>query len=282
MVNSKIVTHYQFPSKKVKVPCKIALIADTHDIDPESILKELNSSSPDVIAIVGDIVTGKGDYQASSSYLPQFDNVVQLLNGCSSIAKTYFSLGNHEWFLMPDDLKQIAKTGVTVLDNKWIKTGNLTIGGLSSADATRYWTFRDHYNGKYEKQRGLRQLFIQSETYAVRKAPDYEWLQEFEELDDFKILLCHHPEYWALQEPYLKDHHIDLVLSGHAHGGQVRLGNQGLFAPGQGVLPKYTSGLHQGKYGKMIISRGLANTSWVPRLFNPCELIYIDLVPRKA
>ncbi len=281
MVNPKDTTHYRLTSATVKEPHRIALVADTHDIDPEQILKELNDSSPDVIAIAGDIVKGKGDFQVSSSYLPQFDNAIQLLNGCSSIAKTYFSLGNHEWLLMPDDLKQIEKTGVTVLDNKWIKTGNLTIGGLSSADATRYWTFRDHYNGEYEKQRSLRQLFIQSETYAVRKTPDYEWLQEFEELDDFKILLCHHPEYWALQEPYLKNQPIDLVLSGHAHGGQIRIGNHGLFAPGQGWFPKYTSGLHQGKYGKMIISRGLANTSWVPRVHNSTEIVYIDIVPSR-
>ena len=279
MFNPKNAVHYQLSSGLIKAPYKIALVVDTHDIDPEQILKELNDSSPDVIAIAGDIVKGKGDFQVSSSYLSQFKNTVQLLNACSSITNVYFTLGNHEWFLMPNDLKCIEQIGVTVLDNKWIKTGDLTIGGLSSADATRYWEFRSQYKGEYSSQRSLRQLFIQSKTYNERKIPSYEWLHEFEEQEGFKVLLCHHPEYWALQEPYLKDHHIDLVLSGHAHGGQIRIGNHGLFAPGQGWLPKYTSGVHHGLYGQMIISCGLANTSWVPRVHNSTEIVYIDIVP---
>ena len=67
---------------------------------------------------------------------------------------------------------------------------------------------------------------------------------------------------------------IDLTLSGHAHGGQIRLLGQGLFAPGQGVLPRYTSGVYE---GRLIVSRGLANTTFVPRLFNPTEMVYIHL-----
>lgn len=229
MTNPKDATHYRLTSATVKEPHRIALLADTHDVDPELILKELNRGSPDVIVIAGDIVKGKGDFQFSSSYLSQFKNTVQFLMGCSSVAKTYFSLGNHEWFLMPNDLEQIEQMDVTVLDNKWIKSGDLTIGGLSSADATKYWESRSQYKGEFSKQRSLRQLFIQSKTYDERKIPDYEWLHEFEKQEGFKVLLCHHPEYWALQEPYLKNQPIDLVLSGHAHGGQIRIGNHGLF-----------------------------------------------------
>ena len=65
---------------------------------------------------------------------------------------------------------------------------------------------------------------------------------------------------------------FDLILSGHAHGGQIRLFGRGLFAPGQGIFPKYTSGIH----GSMIISRGLSNTGgMIPRLFNRREIVYI-------
>ena len=77
----------------------------------------------------------------------------------------------------------------------------------------------------------------------------------------------------------LINRNIDLVLSGHAHGGQFRLFGQGFFSPGQGWFPKYTSGIHRGKYGRMIISKGMANTVRVaPRLFNPTEVVYIEVV----
>jgi predicted MPP superfamily phosphohydrolase len=77
----------------------------------------------------------------------------------------------------------------------------------------------------------------------------------------------------------LRDHPIDLVLSGHAHGGQIRLFGRGLFSPGQGLLPFYTGGIYSGPYGKMIVSRGMANTAPppIPRLFNPREIVIIDL-----
>ena len=76
----------------------------------------------------------------------------------------------------------------------------------------------------------------------------------------------------------LRDRNIDLVLSGHAHGGQIRLLGRGLYAPGQGILPAYTGGLHSGPHGKLLISRGLSNTALpVPRLFNPPEIVAADL-----
>jgi predicted MPP superfamily phosphohydrolase len=75
----------------------------------------------------------------------------------------------------------------------------------------------------------------------------------------------------------LCDRKIDLVLSGHAHGGQWRFLGQGILSPGQGLFPKYTSGVHEGRYGRMIISRGLSNPyKAVPRFGNPCELVYVE------
>ena len=85
----------------------------------------------------------------------------------------------------------------------------------------------------------------------------------------YRILLCHHPEYYS---KYLRDLDIPLILSGHAHGGQVRIFGHGLYSPGQGVLPKLTSGV---KDGRLVISRGLANRQKIPRLFNPPEIVYV-------
>ena len=105
------------------------------------------------------------------------------------------------------------------------------------------------------------------------------WLQEFEDESGYRILLSHHPEYWSLREPQLCEHPIDLVLSGHAHGGQIRLFNRGIYAPSQGWMPKYTSGVFEGEHGNMVVSRGLANTASVPRLFNEPELVYVEVNP---
>lgn len=103
--------------------------------------------------------------------------------------------------------------------------------------------------------------------------PDTSWLHDFAASSGYHILLSHHPEYY----PFIPSS-IDLVLSGHAHGGQWNYYSfkdrrwKGIFAPGQGLFPKYTSGM----YGKMIVSRGLANTTWVPRICNPTEVVYVN------
>ena len=127
--------------------------------------------------------------------------------------------------------------------------------------------------------------------YPYRKRPkdiskypaDSAWLDDFEQTDGYRILLCHHPEYWSQREPMLKDRRIDLVLSGHAHGGQWQLMGRGVFAPGQGLLPKYTGGMHQGQYGSMIISRGLSNPyRYAPRFGNPCEVVYVQFTAKNS
>ena len=72
---------------------------------------------------------------------------------------------------------------------------------------------------------------------------------------------------------------LDLILAGHAHGGQVRIPllHQGLFAPQQGLFPRYTAGLHQYRSCAMVVSRGLGNPSTIPRMFNPPEIVVIEL-----
>ena len=86
--------------------------------------------------------------------------------------------------------------------------------------------------------------------------------------------MCHHPEYYPR---YVRQADIDLTVSGHAHGGQICLFGQGLYAPGQWLFPKYTAGFYDGQ--RLLVSRGLTNSTWVPRLWNPCELVLLQLLP---
>jgi predicted MPP superfamily phosphohydrolase len=139
-------------------------------------------------------------------------------------------------------MRKVAESKVILLDNESTDFHGIRIGGLSSA---------------WEK-------------------PDLAFLDRFEREDGYRVLLCHHPEVWR---DYVDGRDIDLTLCGHAHGGQIRLFGQGLFAPGQGLLPRYTGGLYEGPHGNMIVSRGLANTAPppIPRLFNPREVVTIRL-----
>ena len=112
--------------------------------------------------------------------------------------------------------------------------------------------------------------------YGVEKTPppDLRWLERFSAFQGFKLLLCHHPEYYPV---YIKPLDIDIILSGHAHGGQWRLFGRGVFAPGQGLFPALTSGVYD---NRLVVSRGLANTAGVPRIFNPTELVIVKLIPQ--
>lgn len=162
-----------------------------------------------------------------------------LLRYASEIAPVVMSLGNHEWYLTDKDIATIRSSNAILLNNSDdtynVKNNDILFGGLSTKC-------------------------------------DFEWLDTFSKKTGIKVLLCHHPEYYI---KYIKGTYLDtfdLVISGHAHGGQWRFFNKGIFAPGQGFFPKYTKGV----YGKMIVSAGLSNTAIVPRFNNPKEVVFIE------
>ena len=283
----------------------IAHISDLHNKDGRQAIESMRSRKPDIIAITGDIVLRrrpKGDMLIVQSE----KNVLPFLFECAQIAPTYMSLGNHEVMLDRDDLEMISQTGVELLDNRFVKTDRYVIGGLTSAYVSRYRRELEEMEAGEEPGKRSHVLSVlrrrnedsgekaaaasknlRAERYPVLKPfmrpkmqeQDYAWLDTFVQVPRYRILLSHHPEYWCLEEPMLSNRDIDLVLSGHAHGGQFRLFGQGFFAPGQGWFPKYTSGIHHGKRGRMIISKGMANTvKFAPRLFNPTEVVYIEVV----
>ena len=204
------------------IPHRIALLADLHNSDPGNTIE-----------------AQEGDNLANLQ-----PNVIPFVQSCAELAPTYISLGNHEWLASPSDFQALKSTGAVLLDNEWVrdKETGLLIGGLTSAMVMDYRRFRE----KNGEERRYPEEKRHTDAYVLR--PDIKWLRSFEQQEGFKVLLCHHPEYWCLQTPMLRDHPIDLVLSGHAHGGQIRLFGRGLFSPGQGLLPFYTGGIYSGPY----------------------------------
>ena len=164
----------------------------------------------------------------------------------------YYSRGNHEWGLDDVYREAVKATGAVLLENEWTKFGDAWIGGQNSARC----------GAKYKDGK---------EITGNCGEPDIEWLKN-DTPDGYRVLLNHHPEYYSLIEPY-----ADLILCGHTHGSQAVVFGRGLFAPGQGWFPKYTKGVYHDN--KMIVSAGLTNTTWVPRINNPTELVIVEVSP---
>lgn len=240
-------TRYYLQSNKLDRRLRIALAADLHGMHEDEVLTILKKETPDLILIPGDLMDDVALADpASSGYA--------FLEECVKIAPTFYSFGNHEigcyhkgkpWSKpTPVELadaiyEQIAKTGAILLDNTCTMLEDLRICGLRSG-----------LDGK-------------------QNAPDEKALASFAHGDAFCILLCHHPEYFI---PHVKNTDIDLTVCGHAHGGQWRFFGRGVFAPGQGIFPKYTSGVLE---GRCVISRGIGNHTHYPRIFNRPEVVMI-------
>lgn len=170
-------------------------------------------------------------------------NAYRFLEEVPEIVPVFYSPGNHEIKFRDAKayLEQIRQSKVTLLQDQSCVFRGIRIGGLSS---------------------------------TIKKPPDTEFLDRFENEEGFRLLMCHHPEVYR---DYVRGRNIDFTVCGHAHGGQIQLLGRGLYAPGQGLFPKLTHGLHD--EGRMMISRGMTNAvkPHVPRINNPCELIILEL-----
>ena len=212
----------------------LAHVADLHNEVPEGLWEALEAHRPDVVLCTGDVIHSAERYQKGLDFLKE----------CASRFLTCCSLGNHEFKYGSDFRERIRETGAILLDDAYIKTDGLVIGGLTTGF-----------------------VGVEQGTFRQTPAPKLSWLDEFCEQKGYRILLSHHPEYFDL----LKDYDVDLILSGHAHGGQWRFFGLPIFAPGQGLFPKYTSGFYE---NKMFVSRGMTNTAPVPRIGNKTEIVF--------
>ena len=231
---------------------RIAHVSDLHNTemgkDNEKLLDMLQEADPDIIAITGDIIDSRNT---------DIDVALQFTKDAMEIAPCYYVTGNHEARVSEyDELKEgMIELGVVVLEDGRIELeqSGETITLLGVKDPS----FQTDY------------LFGDSETVMQSK------LQEIvNEEGSYTILLSHRPE---LFEVYTESK-VDLVLSGHAHGGQFRLPFVGgLVAPNQGLFPKYDAGLYTEENTNMVVSKGIGNSILPFRFNNRPEVILIDL-----
>ena len=246
----KLVTERYTLSAGLGRAMTFAFVSDLHDSDGAQVLDALAACATELDAVLvgGDVIHNHAVYQ----------NGVEFLTACAKRWKTFCCIGNHERYYTGDLASLIGSTGAVLLDNEAVVYGNVVIGGVSSGFSQG--TCRTH------DKRGL--------LWRLRSTPppDTNFLERFCAMPGYKLLLCHHPEYW---KPYVKPLPIDLTLSGHAHGGQWRLFGQGIFSPGQGLFPRYTSGLY---HGRLLVSRGIGNPHHrIPRIANRPMIALITL-----
>lgn len=231
---------------------RIAHISDLHNTEMgkenEKLLTMLREAAPDIIAITGDLI----DCRRTN-----MEVALQFTAAAMEIAPCYYVTGNHEARISEfDELKErLTEQGVIVLADKRIeleRSGEkiVLIGVNDPAFPTKH---------------------VYGDTEAVMKKKLKALLTEEK---TFTILLSHRPE---LFECYA-DSNIDLVLSGHAHGGQFRLPFVGgVMVPNQGFFPKYDAGLFTEGMTKMFVSRGIGNSAFPFRFNNRPEVILVEL-----
>jgi len=257
--NGLVVRSYVISSKKLTNPVRLIVLTDLHSTmygkNQSLLLAKIRELKPDLVFLVGDTVDDKR---------PQ-EGALQLLEAIASQYPCFYVTGNHEfWSGRADNIKTTIRSyGILVLEGD-CKT--VTVGGQ-----------RIQLCGVDDPDGFEQENFFGPEISSG-------WDEQFERCknqlntDTFSILLSHRPE----RVSYYAGSRFDLVLSGHAHGGQIRIPGllNGLYAPNQGFLPKYAGGVYDLGSSTMIVSRGLAK-SFIPRIFNPPEIVLVSVEPRQ-
>lgn len=239
------------PNRSVEGDVRIVQVSDLHAKQfgrAGAVLTErIHKLSPDVIAVTGDLL----DFRRRVK-----DLSISLVADLHSIAPVYFVTGNHEfrsreWVSVRDGIQRF---GATVLDNRATivncsRQRTFTMAGVDD------FTFFGKSVARYR-----------SALDAVGRATA--------DLPRPIVLLAHRPEHFA----FYVDAGFDVILSGHAHGGQIRIPGIGpLFAPDEGIFPKHAEGIHRINGSCLVVSRGLGPSRIPLRIFNRPELVVVDV-----
>lgn len=241
---------------------KIVQLSDIHNDyygeKLEDLAKKVENEKPDIIAITGDLVDAQR-YNA--------ENTLAFIDRIKDISPIYFVYGNHDIGIEGDNyytriVEELEERGVKFLNVKsdTIVRGNDSINIVGIQDPSTIYNI---------------ERFARLDTSEeVNEAMIEEVLNNRINKNGFTLMLAHRPEYFDIY----KNYDIDLVLTGHAHGGQFRIPFiGGIYAPNQGLFPKYTSGMHTENKTSMIISRGLGNSRLPIRIFNTPEIVSVTL-----
>ncbi len=254
--NGLITKTYRLSSEKIEAPVKIVVITDLHSHvygkNQRDIITRITKQSPDIILLVGDIIDDIEPVEGAKIFL---ENVVK-------ICPTYYVTGNHEfWSRNIKGCRDIVeKNGIMVLSDEYreieLNGNKIIVAGIDDPAKTYY------EDNNYDQLTSMKNAFSKIRGNTA-----------------YKILLAHRPEY--IEAYNLFD--FDLVVSGHAHGGQIRIPFivNGLFAPNQGLFPKYAGGVYRHGPLTHIVSRGVSINYKLPRIFNPPEITVIELSGRK-
>lgn len=230
--------------------CRIVVLSDLHGAefgrDNEELFAAVAAEEPSYIFFLGDL---EDKYRGPKDGYP-----AEIAQGLSAIAPTYYVTGNHEWAIgdVPQLKERLRENRVTVLSNQFVpleRNGDVIIlAGI------------DDPNG-----------------YADQETPE-ELAAELTAAcgeDAFWILLAHRNDHFPGQYSLLG---ADLVLSGHGHGGMIRLpGTDGLISTDRTLFPSYTAGLYYENGSTLFVTRGLGNSGPSFRLFNRPEVAMVTL-----
>lgn len=247
-----ILRTYTVVSPKLTAEVRLAVVTDFHSSDNADDVAAMTAScAPDAVLMVGDM------FDDDTANRPT-ERTLSLMRQLSALYPCYYVSGNHEaWTGEMDALyQQTEEAGVTVLR---MSSGVLTVRGQRIALCGIPDPYEMVFSGAPDTEEQLRQAL--------------------EDVDsaDFTVLLAHRPELLAKYAQFP----LDLVVSGHAHGGQVRIPGvlNGLYAPNQGWFPKMAGGAYTQDGTTLIVSRGLAVRTRLPRIFNRPEIVLVRCVP---
>ena len=247
-----ILRTYTVVSPKLTAEVRLAVVTDFHSSDNADDVAAMTAScAPDAVLLVGDL------FDDDTQNRPT-ERTLSLMRQLSAQYPCYYVSGNHEaWTGEMDALyQQTEEAGVTVLR---MSSGVLTVRGQRIALCGIPDPYEMVFSGAPDTEEQLRQAL--------------------EDVDsaDFTVLLAHRPELLAKYAQFP----LDLVVSGHAHGGQVRIPGvlNGLYAPNQGWFPKLAGGAYTQDGTTLIVSRGLAVRTRLPRIFNRPEVVLVRCLP---